>query len=324
MLGCVSVAALGCAGTVDGEKEPGAEPTVEGEARADAGHLPDPGIVQPPGGDSQTPYPIDTGDQGEATPGTYKGLWQRLTDNGEPEVTAVDGVIGVVCVGMSNGRQECDDFIDRRLGIFSEEISASVKVVNCAVGSHAIERWNDPVYDGTLWDACLTTKLSEAGLRPDQVRVLWHKAANQFTTSGGKLAPPYPDEGSDFFTFRRNLAVFAARVPVKFPSVQAVYVSSRSYGGFADSPGRGEPLSFEEGHALNDWLGENPVVEGVWYGWGPYLWAPDCASGARNGSGVCYERADFVTDGVHPSASGEAKISGMLHSRWLQHSWYRR
>jgi len=176
-----------------------------------------------------------------------------------------------------------------------------------AVGGHAIEKWNDPAYDATLWDDCISRKLAQAGIRPDQVRVLWHKAADQFTTlPNGAPLPAYPATGSDYDAFFANLTTIAGRVRAKFPSVQAVYVSSRSYGGFADTPARGEPLSHEEGHALNSWLARNREVQGVWYGWGPYLWAPDCAAGVQNVGGVCYVRSDYVSDGVHPSASGQA------------------
>ena len=281
--------------------------------------------TQPPGADVTQPYPIDAGGAGAQTPGTYKGLWLRLVDNGEPTVAAVDGVIGLVCVGMSNANQECTDFISRVRGSWAAEVNAAVKVVNCAVGGHAIERWNDPAYDATLWDDCKGRKRAQAGVRADQVRVLWHKAANQFTTaSGGGPKPLYPAAGSDYEAFRTNLATFAARVRTEFPSVQAVYTSSRSYGGFANSASRGEPLSYEEGHALNTWLKDNREVQGVWYGWGPYLWAPDCASGTRNGGGTCYVRDDYVADGVHPSASGEAKVSALLQARLKLHAWYRR
>jgi hypothetical protein len=106
--------------------------------------------------------------------------------------------------------------------------------------------------------------------------------------------------------------------------VQAVYTSSRSYGGFAGSVGRGEPLSYEEGHALNAWLRDNRTVDGVWYGWGPYLWAPECATGMTNRGGVCYVREDYVADGVHPNEGARAKVSGLLHARLLREAWYRR
>lgn len=269
------------------------------------------------------PVAIDLG-PGPGIPTTYKGLPLALTATGAPTVTAVDGVIGVVCIGMSNGNQECSEFQSRVSGEYALAVEATVRVVNCAVGGHAIERWIAPEYDDVLWRRCIEERLPERGVRLDQVRVIWHKAANQFTTVGSTVKPPYPDAGSDYHAFLENLSRFAARVQPWFPTVQAVYTSSRSYGGFANSPARGEPLSYEEGHALNTWLAANPSVAGVWYGWGPYLWAPDCVSGEVNGSGVCYVRTDYVDDGVHPSATGRARISALLHARFLTDDWYRR
>jgi hypothetical protein len=285
---------------------------------------PDPDAA-PPGADVAVPYPIDRGDDGPQTPGTYKGLWLRLVDSGQPVVTPVDGVIGLVCVGMSNANQECAAFISGVRGAWAGEVNAQVRVANCAVGGYAIERWNDPQEDARLWDACISSRLPAAGIRPDQVRVLYHKAANQFTAGpGGTVLPLYPAAGSDYANFLANLAVFATRVPVKFPSVQAVYTTSRSYGGYAPHAGRGEPLSYEEGHALNTWLRANPRVAGVWHGWGPYIWAPDCATGVTNGTGMCYVRSDYVADGVHPSPAGEAKIGRAIHEHLRRHAWYRR
>jgi hypothetical protein len=171
----------------------------------------------------------------------------------------------------------------------------------------------------------VSRRLPAAGVRLDQVRVLYHKAANQFTTGpGGTALPLFPATGSDFENFIRNLDAFAQRVKAKFPAVQAVYTTSRSYGGFADGAARGEPLSYEEGHALNEWLGDHRSVDGVWHGWGPYIWAPACPSGVTNGARVCYDRADYVDDGVHPSPSGRAKVSAMIHNRLLLETWYRR
>lgn len=268
--------------------------------------------------------PIDAAPAGGGA-ASYKGLPLTLAQTGSPVVSPVAGVIGVVCIGMSNSSQECTDFISHAdRGDYAGQISPAVRFANCAVGSHAIERWNDPAFDGMLWDACLSGKLAPRGIGPEQVRVIWHKAADQFTTGpGGAVYPPYPDAGSDYFRFRDNLGRFAARLREKFPSVQAVYTSSRSYGGFASSPARGEPLSYEEGHALNAWLASGQQAAGVWFGWGPYLWAPPCTSAQVNGSGICYDRADFQSDGVHPAQGALSKICGMLHARFSKESWYR-
>lgn len=274
----------------------------------------------PSGSTDRVAIDLNLGPQAE-----YKGLPLVLADNGAPQVSPVDGIIGIVCVGMSNGNQECTDYLTRVTGEFAGQIAPTVRVVNCAVGGHAIERWIDPAFDDALWDACLTQRLPPAGVRPDQVRVIWHKAANQFTTGpGGAPLPTYPTAGSDFEAFVANLDTFAARVRGKFPAVQAVYTSSRSYGGFSGNAGRGEPLSYEEGHALNQWLRTHATVEGVWYGWGPYLWAPDCATGMTNGGGICYTRDDYVDDGVHPGPGARQKISALLHARFLREAWYRR
>jgi len=279
----------------------------------------------PPGPDTTTPFPLDRGDDGPSTPGTYKGLWLRLTDNGAPTVSPVDGVVGVVCVGMSNANQECAVFLEQVRSAWASEVKTTIRVANCAVGLHAIEQWNDPAYDAVLWGDCVTRRLGPAGIRLDQVRVVYHKAANLNTSGpGGSRLPVYPDPGSDFAAFERNLTTFSARVRSKFPAVQAVYTSSRSYGGYSGTFTRGEPLSYEEGHALNRWLESHRTVDGVWYGWGPSLWAPACDGGTTNASGVCYARADYIEDGVHPSTSGRAKMARLIHDRFLREEWYRR
>ena len=54
----------------------------------------------PPGVDTADPFPIDRGDDGAHTPGSYKGLSLRLTANGTPTVTAVGGVILARVVGV--------------------------------------------------------------------------------------------------------------------------------------------------------------------------------------------------------------------------------
>jgi hypothetical protein len=312
----VSIAvAAGCGGTTaappssDGSSSSSGSP---GGPVSDGGNPPD-GAV----GDTTTPYPIDMGGRPGA-PATYKGLPLEIVDNGTPVVTPVNGRVGLVCIGMSNATQECSDFRAKLATGALTGKKASVIVVDCAVGGHAIERWNDPAFDATLWDACVQTKIPAAGLAVAEARVVYHKAADQFAT-GTVL---YPAPASDYVVFQQNLTTFAGRLATKLPSVQAVYTTSRSYGGFAQSINRGEPLSYEEGHALNAWLASNKTVGSVWYGWGPYIWAPDCASGVMNASGVCYVRADYVQDGIHPAPSGRSKISTMIHARFMQHAWY--
>lgn len=290
----------------------------------DGGNPPPGGGGPPPPGGSDTlqPFPIDRGGTSGA-PATYKTLPLALTASAEPAVTPVGGVIGVVCIGMSNARAECDRFILRMDRGEFPGVASAVRFVNCAVDGYAIERWIDPADDAVTWDACVNQRLPARGITRDQVRVIWHKAADINVTANGAVLPPYPDQNSDYFHFYDNLTTFAGRVGVKFPAVRAVYTTSRSYGGFSGTPDRGEPLSYEQGHALNQWLARFPDFSGVWFGWGPYIWAPDCTSGSTNGSGLCYDRADFRVDGYHPSTSGQDKVADLLHARFSQHAWYR-
>jgi len=292
-------------------------------ASACSAHSMDPTPSSPPGADVATPFPLDRGDDGAATPGSYKGLPLRLVGRPAPMVTPVDGIIGVVCVGMSNAHQECRHWIERIEGPWQSDVGNAVRVANCSVGGHAIERWNDPAFDDMLWDDCIEGKLSEAGLRTEQVRVIYHKAANQFGNINGRQLPSMPSQDANYHLFLDNLDRFAARVPEKFADVQAVYTTSRSYGGFAgaNSP-RGEPQAYEEGHALNTWLARNETVGEIWYGWGPYIWAPACDSGITNGSDVCYTRDDYHEDAVHPTMRGQRKIARMIHERFRREGWY--
>jgi len=272
--------------------------------------------------DTDIPYPIHKISSDADAPLTYKSLKLELTDNGEPNISASDGVIGMVCIGMSNANQECDRYIQAIENVFTDEVNENIKLINCALGSHAIERWNDPEYDSALWDRC-DDLITQAGLTLSQVRIVLHKAANQYTLDeNGQSYPLYPHEVSDFYRFKNNLSVFGDRVTEYFPNLQAVFTTSRMYGGYTERKHRGEPLSYEEGHALNQWLEENQSINGVWFGWGPYIWAPKCSSGIVNGKGFCYERSDFVQDAIHPASTGEVKVARMWHMKLSQYQWY--
>ena len=316
------------------------EPPEEDEDTCAADCAPTGGV---PGADTTTPFPIDRGLENDQTPGTYKGLALRLFDTGVPDVTPVRGVIGVVCIGMSNSFRECNHYIDRYFsgGEPDPSINPQIRIANCGVGGSAIERWNSG--DDKTWNPCLVgengqpSKIQRAGFDVDQVRVIYHKAANQFTAAEDnpdQPLPAYPDPASDYANFYDNLEAFANKAIEKLPSLQAVYTSSRIYGGYSTRLSRNEPLSYEEGHALNTWLteriGPTGLRDGVWFGWGPYLWAGACSDGASNGgpnanaSGVCYVREDLAADGMHPAAGAQEKVTQMIHEALLRSSWYSR
>jgi hypothetical protein len=172
------------------------------EDAPDGGNPPPGGGGPPPpgGSDTQVPFPIDRGGAPGA-PTTYKTLPLALTASSEPIVMPVAGVIGVICIGMSNARAECDRFILRMDRGEFLGVASSVRFVNCAVDGYAIERWIDPADNAVTWDACVNQRLPARGVTRDQVRVIWHKAADINVTANGAVLPPYPDPSSDYFSF---------------------------------------------------------------------------------------------------------------------------
>lgn len=271
-----------------------------------------------PGGPGPTdgPGPLVALDR-MAPSATYYGLPGGLADNGAPEVTPFEGRIGLVVVSMSNGLQEFTRF--EALYDGHPDVAPEVVTVNCAVGGNALEAWTT---DRALWERC-EESLARAGLGPEHVRVVWAKNANAQTQHGRTL----PDPAADYYDLVANLTALARRIADRFPNVQAVYHSSRIYGGYARADKqvmRGEPLSYEGGLAINAVIemqrrGELPGTP--WMGWGPYLWA----NGATpNGSGIAWLPEDFEGDGVHPSLAGETKVAHALHAHFMRYDWYRR
>ena len=246
----------------------------------------------------------------------YHGLPGGLVDNGTPAVTPIEGRIVIVAISMSNGYMEFNRFIELYAG--HPAVAPEIGLVNCAKGGHALERW---LSMPSLWDEC-EQRIRAAGFAPEQVRVVWAKNANQYP-SGRTL----PDPAADYYDLIDNIAALSQRIGVEFASVQAIFHTSRIYGGYvpaARQNERGEPMNFEGGLAINAVIerqrrGELPGSP--WVGWGPYLWAD---GEEPNASGLTWLPADYNADMVHPSDAGRTKVADALHRHFLRYDWYRR
>lgn len=250
----------------------------------------------------------------------YHGLEGGLVDNALPQVTPAYGRIVIIAISMSNGKQEFDRF----MALFDghTDVDPAIGLVNCARGGNALERWLERQ---SLWDDCRTA-VRNAGFSPGEVRVVWAKNANQFTDHGRTL----PDPAADYYDLVENISALSQRIGQEFPSVQAIFHTSRIYAGYvreSRQAARGEPLSYEGGYAINEVIRRQQRGElagAPWIGWGPYLWADGTKP---NSFGVQWEPADFegaAGDDPHPSLQGETKVAEALHAFLLGFDWYRR
>jgi hypothetical protein len=250
----------------------------------------------------------------------YYGLPGGLVESGDPTVTPANGRIVIISISMSNGNIEFSRYVE--LYSAHAEIHPQVGLVNCAVGGNALEDWT--AADDRLWETC-SRRIQSAGFSLAQVRVVWAKDADEHTEHGRTL----PNPQADYYDLVRNIAELSRRIAREFPSVQAIFHTSRIYGGYPTDPqlqrGRGEPLCYEGGFAVNaviEQYNRGELTGTPWIGWGPYLWS----NGAEpNGSGISWLLGDYDESyPVHVNQAGATKVANALHRFFLQYAWYRR
>jgi hypothetical protein len=220
-----------------------------------------------------------------------------------------DGLIVLIAIGMSNTTHE--------FGIFERQEDANptrnarLVLMDTALGGQTAAAIADP--PAAYWTV-LQQRLTAMGLTAAQVQVAWLKEAD--------ANPPnnFPVHAQ---LLRDELRSVANNLHDKFPSLKLCYLSSRTYGGYSPQGTLNpEPQAYESGFAAKWLIGDqidgdsrlnyDPLagpVRAPLLLWGPYLWAD--GTNPRS-DGLTWQRADFETDAVHPSPSGEAKVANLL------------
>jgi hypothetical protein len=148
----------------------------------------------------------------------------------------------------------------------------------------------------------LDARIRRARLTRGQVQVVWLKQA----IAGEDR--PFPQDAR---TLQTHLRTIVRLLSTRFPNLRLIYVSSRTYGGYAVTHLNPEPFAYETGFAAK-WLVQEGIqgrLGRVWVGWGPYLWT-DGLAGRRDG--LTWACEDVLEDGMHPSPSGVRKVSRLL------------
>lgn len=201
-------------------------------------------------------------------------------------------------------------------------VSPDVTIVNGAAGAQTAEKWlpGSPNYQ-RIRDFVLAPR----GLTREDVRALSVKLCNK--VNDGPLPPTMPDLAADVYELHANAILVMGALVTEYPNAELVFVSTRSYAGYAGlsvpppdvaSP---EPYAYESGFALR-WLVMD-AMSGTWadwpfVDWGPYWWG----DGEEDG----WTCDLYQADGIHLNTAGETKQANLLLDHFLgseaTRSWF--
>jgi hypothetical protein len=245
---------------------------------------------------------------------------QPLNAAGHPDS---DGRIAFVSIGMSNTSQKFSAFVP--IANNDPLKAPAVTVVNGAQGGQDAASWANSDHP---WQQ-LEQRITNAGLTAPQVQAVWLLQARIDPASLGGF-PTHAD------ILQANLRSIVTEAKQRYPNLQIIYLSSRSFGGYSTINLNPEPYAYESAFSVQGLIrsqidGEpqlnfdpaSGLVRAPVLAWGPYLWADGTTP---RDDGVVWLREDFAADAVHLSAAGAGKVANMLldfvHSDESAVMWY--
>lgn len=231
-------------------------------------------------------------DGGDNPPAAYAGAGRQAA----AAIAPVRGHTVLLSIGMSNATQEFSTFA--RLAT----PAAGVTIVDAAQGGMTAQLWAADS-QGRPWQV-LEQRLAAAGVADDQVEAIWLKEADANPT----------DVDAYVTALTAELRSIVADAAQRFPNLREVFISPRTYAGYATSALNPEPYAYATGFADKAVVGDSVSDPGKrpWVGWGPYLWT----NGEKGRSdGFTWTCSDVqASDGTHPSAEGDQKVAALLQT----------
>jgi hypothetical protein len=212
------------------------------------------------------------------------------------KVRPIDGKVVLLSIGMSNATAEFSAF--KRVADRDPAKNPNLTIVDGAQdGWDATRMKADPAY----WDS-VDQRLIEAGVSANQVQAVWLKQA----IAGEDRRFP-----RDARALQGDLRSIVRTMRIRYPNLRLIYLSSRTYGGYAITGLNPEPAAYDSGFAVRGVIQERMggTLKGPWLGWGPYLWTDGTAG--RN-DGLIWSCDDVDDDGTHPSKLGAQKVANLL------------
>src|SRR5207248_3154531 len=139
----------------------------------------------------------------------------------------------------------------KRIADADLEKDPKLVIVDGAQGSMTAYRIANPEDNssGTKFWTTVDQRLKAAGVTRAQVQAVWIKQADAGPTQG---FPKYAQ------TLQAELTKIVQLLPARFPNIKMVYLSSRTYGGYATTKLNPEPYAFESGLSVK-WLIEQQI-----------------------------------------------------------------
>jgi hypothetical protein len=212
------------------------------------------------------------------------------------QVRPINGKIVVLSIGMSNASAEFSAF--KRASDKDSQRNPNVVVVDGAQdGFDASNVVSKPAY----WDN-VDNRLAAADATASQVQVVWLKEA---------IAGEHRRFPKDAKALQTQLRKIINTMRFRYPKLKLVYLSSRTYGGYAITGWNPEPAAYDGGYAVRGVIQDriSGKLKGPWVGWGPYLWTDGLAG---RSDGLQWTCDDVESDGTHPSAKGVQKVVTLL------------
>ncbi len=243
----------------------------------------------------------------------------------------VSGKYVLLSIGISNATQEfcspkwateCNPWTFMGKAAADVDVNhATLVVVNGAMGGSGPTAFDDPLDPD--YDRIRDEELMPAGVGEAQVSVVWAKFGDKRSTDN----PLLPDPGADAFILEANLGNIARALRIRYPNIKLLFLTSRSYAGFAlQTSHTPEPYAYEGGFGYK-WVIEaqlNQEATGIidpiagdlntdtaapWIAWGPYWWADGIVP---RSDGLTWPREMFESQGSHPSKKGEIQAADLL------------
>lgn len=233
-------------------------------------------------------------------------------------IDPVNGLVGLISIGMSNTTQEFSHFMANISG--DPRLHPRLRLVDGAQGGQGAALWIDP--NAPTWQV-LANRLAAAGVAPAQVQTLWLK--QQVNSDDLAQFGPFPASAGGLRDYLRTIVQIAKQ---KYPNLRLAYLSSRSYGDY-NGAARGTG-AYESAFAVK-WLVQEQIngdprlaytgsgAVAPWLSWGAYLWADGLGSDHVAGGipgrsdGLEWRCSDYQSDGIHPVESGKVKVTTLLN-----------